>query len=376
MMFRGLPKWPLAGFSLSVAFGTPQAARAIPLFAHQYGVTCEKCHSVIPHLNEFGAAFLANGERFPIVSSGRAFPIAFKANLVDSSRNQGSGPNGAGLPKAIVDEVEAFTTGTIGTRADYFAEQYIIDGGERGLLHDAWIGERVNPWTARIPVFLQGGMFTLPQPVDPETFRDTYQDYTPLTMTVGANPFFFKDPKMGMRVSVGDGIHGLNLQLFAGPGYDRQSERAKTGVDTETYLQDTMGPFALSIWRYDGLRPIAGAPFDRFERTGYGFTYGQWTRFSSETELINGWDSNCSASGIIGCTSSGGFEQLRYAFNRWLYAEARYEGTYTPTGGFARDGVLLLGYGPTENSRITIEDVIQHAEQTTNTMNVQVTVVY
>src|SRR5579872_1682027 len=97
-------------------------ASAIPLFAHQYGVTCEKCHSVIPHLNEFGAAFLANGERFPGIATGPAVPLSVKVNLVDSSAYQGNGPDGAGLPKSIVDEVEAFSSATIGSRANYFVE--------------------------------------------------------------------------------------------------------------------------------------------------------------------------------------------------------------------------------------------------------------
>jgi hypothetical protein len=364
----------LALFSALLA--APLPARAIPLFAHQYGVTCEKCHSVIPHLNAFGAAFLAFGERLPGVSSGPAFPLSAKTNLLDSSENQGNGPNGAGLPKAIVDEIELFTTATIGSRANYFVEQYVVDGGEHGQLRDAWISERANPWNAKIPVYLQGGSFTLPLPVDPETFRDSYQDYTPYVQTVGANPFDFFDPKMGLRTGVGDPLRGLSLQLFAGPGYDRQSGLAKTGVDTETYAQDLMGAVALSVFRYDGLRPVADEPFDRFDRTGFGLTYGQWTRFSSEAVLIEGWDSNCGIPGHTGCASSSGFEQLRYAFNERFFAEARYEGTSAPANGFTRDGVALLGYGPTENTRVTIEDVIAHEPRTSNTMNLQFSIGY
>ena len=339
-------KWA-APLSFLVVAGQPTATLAIPLFAHQYGVSCAKCHSVIPHLNQFGAAFLAYGERFPGVSSGSAVPFSAKVNLVDSSEYQGEGPNGQGLPKAIVDEIEAFTSATIGSRANFFVEQYVVDGGEPGLLRDAWVSDRVNPWDARIPIYLQGGQFTLPLPVDPETFRDTYQSYTPYEQTVGENPFNFFDPAMGMRLGVGDPLRGVSVQLFGGPGYTRQSGLAPTGVDTEVYAQDAMGPFTLSVFRYDGLRPVAGGPFDRFERTGFGFTYGQWTRFSSETVLVDGWDSNCATPPLIGCTSSGGFEQLRYAFNRRLFAEVRYEGTNDPTGGFTRDGVILLrGTGP------------------------------
>jgi hypothetical protein len=369
-------KWAAVWLLFLVAVTRPAAAPAIPLFAHQYGVTCEKCHSVIPHLNEFGAAFLAYGERFPGISSGPAFPLSVKVNAVDSSEYQGDGPDGQGLPKAIVDEVEAFTSATIGSRANFFVEQYVVDGGEPGLLRDAWISDRVNSWDARIPVYLQGGQFTLPLPVDPETFRDTYQAYTPYVQTVGANPFDFFDPALGMRLGIGDPLRGVSGQLFAGPGYTRQSGLAVTGVDTYLYTQDAMGPFTLSAFRYDGLRPVAGGPDDRFDRLGVGFTYGQWSRFSSEFVLINGWDSNCATLGFVGCRSSGGFEQLRYAFNRRLFAEARYEGTNDPANGFTRDGVILLGYGPTENTRVTIEDVIAHSPQTTNTMNAQFTVAY
>lgn len=376
-MFLGKPNLALsAGVLLAALWLVPARSEAIPLFARQYGVSCEKCHSVIPHLNDFGAAFLAYGYRMPGVKPGPAFPLAAKVNLVYSSQNQGPGPNGEGLPKAVVDEVELFTTGAIGSRAAYYAEQYVVDGGMPGLLHDAWINDRVNPWSAKIPVYVQGGLFTLPLPVDPETFRDTYQDYTPYTQTAGANPFFFKDPKLGLRAGVGDPLRGFNLQLYAGPGYDRQSGLPKTGIDTETYAQDAAGRFTLSAWRYDGTRPAGDGPLDRFERTGYGLTYGQWTRFSSEAVLITGYDSNCTMPGFGGCALSSGFEQLRWAFNRKLYAEARYEGTSNSDGEFTRDGVFLLGYGTTEHSRVTIEDVITHSPQTTNTMNVQFTAAY
>jgi hypothetical protein len=182
-----------------------------------------------------------------------------------------------------------------------------------------------------------------------------------------------------MRLGVGDPLRGLNVQLFSGPGYDRQSGLAPTGADTDTYVQDAMGPFTLSAFRYDGLRPIPGAPYapdDRFTRDGFGFTYGQWTRFSSEAVLIEGNDSNCVTPRYEACVSSGGFEQLRYAFNRRLFAEARYEGTNTPGVGIERDGMLLLGYGPTENTRVTLEDVDAHGADAASALNLQFTIAY
>lgn len=337
-----------------------------------YGVTCQKCHTVIPHLNEFGAHFLASGDRIPGVQPGPAFPIAVKANLLASSENQGAGPDGSGLPKAIVDEVEIFTAGAIGTRGSYFVEQYAVDGGEHGLLRDAWINDRVNPWDARIPVYVQAGMYTLPLPVDPETFRESYQDYTLFDQTVGNNPFDFFTPKLGVKLTFGDTLHGMSAQVFGGPGHDRQSGLLTTGTDVMEYVNDAMGPLSASFYHYEGERPDIATLLDRFTRTGWGLVYnrGRWT---SESVIQTGWDSSFNG---IGYQSSGGFTQLRYAFSARFFALTRYEGTDDPTGGFTRDGVVLLGYGPTHNSRITIEDVIAHVPETTHTMNLQYTIGY
>src|SRR5665213_855706 len=287
-MSLGMPNFLLraalaAGIGLAAL--RPAAAPAIPLFAHQYGVSCEKCHSVIPHLNDFGAAFLAHGYRIPGVKPGPAFPISAKINAVYSSEKQGEGPDGAGLPKTIVDEVETFTAGGIGNRAAYLVEQYLVDGGEPGLTRDAWINDRVNPWQARIPVYAQTGSFTLPLPVDPETFRDTYQGYALYEQTVGSNAFNFFDPKIGIRVSAGAPAKGLNAQIFAGPGHDRQSGFPSTGTDLMGNVQDAMGPLTFSVYRYQGTRPTATGALDRFSRTGYGLVYNQWGRLSSETVL-------------------------------------------------------------------------------------------
>lgn len=369
-------KYVVSALALAVLlFSRPAApVTAIPIFSHQYDVSCSKCHSVIPHLNEFGAAFLASGYRIPGVQPGPAFPISAKANLLASSEHQGDGADGAGLPKDIVDEIEIFTAGGIGSRASYLVEQYAVDGGMVGLTRDAWVIDRLNPWDAKIPLQLQAGSFTLPLPVDPETFRDTYADYAPLAQTVGANPFNFFDPKIGARFQIGDPLKGINAQVFGGQGHDRQSGIPSLGTDLMLSLQDNIGPLGLTAFRYSGARPGGDGGIDTFERTGYGLVYNQWGRLSLENMLIVGNDTECGIGGA--CQSSGGFSQLRYAFTKRLFGLARYEGTNDPVAGFARDTVVLLGYGPAENSRITIEDVIAHTPATTHTMNVQFTIAY
>lgn len=352
---------------------------AIPIFAHQYGVTCEKCHSVIPHLNAFGAAFMANGYRIPGVKPGPAFPISAKTNMVASTENQGDG-----LPKDIVDEVETFTAGAIGDRASYLIEQYVVDGGTPGLTRDAWLIDRLTPSDARIPVFAQAGSFTLPVPVDPETFRDSYQGYAVMEQTVGNNPFNFFDPKIGLRASVGDATRGFSGQLFVGQGHDRQSGIPSYGNDWMGVAQDVLGLMTLTSYRYSGARPLADGDIDRFQRTGFAFVYNDFSRWEWDNLIQTGWDSNCDAPFNAGCASSGGLTQLRYMFSRRLYAEARYEGTNSPliapgpgspNGGFYRDGVIMLGYGTGENSRITLENVISNTAPT-HVWNLQFTIGY
>ena len=357
-------------------------AVAIPIFAHQYGVTCDKCHSVIPHLNAFGAAFMASGYRIPGLMPGHVeVPISIKPNLVASTENQGDGPLGAGLPKDIVDEVEAFTAGAIGNRASYLVEQYIVDGGMRGLTRDAWVYDRVNPWDAKLPVYVQAGSFTLPLPVDPETFRDSYQGYAVMEQTVGNNPFNFFDPKIGARFSFGDPLRGLNGQFFAGQGHDRVSGIPSFGADYMGFAQDVAGPVTLSSYVYSGTRPTLTTGIDRFTRTGFGVVYNDFSRWEFDNLIQTGQDSNCGLPLATACASSGGLTQARYMFNDRLYAEARYEGTNSPSfggppspsGGFYRDGLLMVGYGLTENSRVTLEEVIQNTDPV-HVLNMQYTI--
>ncbi|HEX8806389.1 MAG TPA: hypothetical protein VF741_05545, partial [Candidatus Aquilonibacter sp.] len=342
---------------------------AIPLFAHQYGVTCQKCHTVIPHLNDFGAHFLASGDRIPGVQPGPAMPLSSKANLLGSNENQGAGIDGAGLPKDIVDEVELFTAGALGTRGSYFIEQYVVDGGEHGLLRDAWVNDRINPWVAKIPLYAQFGMYTLPLPVDPETFRESYQDYAVYVQQVGNNPFDFFTPKFGLHLTAGDTLHGLAVQLFTGPGHDRQSGLETTGEDFMENVSDAVGPVTFTYYSYTGERPDVADLLDRFVRRGYGVVFNQG-RWEFDNVLQTGYDSSYNG---VGYASSGGFSQLRYTWAPRWFALARYDGTDDPNNGFQRDTVLLLGYGPSHNSRVTLEDVVEHA---TNTINLQFTIGY
>ena len=375
-MLRGSRLLPLLIVLVASAAATvpPREALAIPYFAHEYAMTCQKCHSVIPRLNEFGTAFMDHGYSLPGATPQRVFPIAGKFNLLYSSAQ----PEPQGLPKAIVDEIELFVAGKPTDRTNYFVEQYVVDGGEPGSLRDGWLAYRLTPNDAKVPVYAQAGQFGLPLPVDPESFRETYEGYAPYLQTVGDNPFDFFTPKIGVQVRAGSADRGLSVRALALQGHDQQSGLPAYGTDVMGYAQQIFGPFALSTYHYEGARPD-GPLVDRFWRQGYGVTFGS-RKWVSESVWQTGNDSAFERTNAA-AMSSGGFTQLRYEIDRRLFALARYEGTNGPTstgatGGFERDFVGLLGYRVSRNSRFTVEDVVQHVPATTNTLNMQYTAGY
>jgi hypothetical protein len=81
-------------------------ASAIPVFAHRYGLSCQACHTTVPHLTAFGEIFLANGYRIRGLKPKLVFPAAVRVEINYASAGAADpdaikGP----LPKTIVNEV-------------------------------------------------------------------------------------------------------------------------------------------------------------------------------------------------------------------------------------------------------------------------------
>jgi hypothetical protein len=333
----------------------PKPAAAIPVFAHRYGLSCQACHTVVPHLTPFGQAFLANGYRIPGLSPKPAFPVALRVQLAYTSDGASSMP----LPKAIVDEVELLLGGSLGPRSAYFAEAYVVDGGEPGRLRDVWYAYRASGDGARVPVTLRAGQFTLPLPLDPETFRETTDHYAIWDQTAGDNPFNFFDPKIGGQVALGDPGRGLAGTISFLQGHDTASGLAAHGVDTMLTLQRVLGDFSLSAYRYDGSRRLHGPAFDgtrafdhgdRFWRNGFGVG---WERGRTRIDAVY-QTGNDSAADVYGdaLQTSGGFMQLRQALGARSFAIARWDATHD--AGFGRSFIAGFGYRLSHNTRLTL----------------------
>lgn len=318
---------------------TSAPVRALPVFAHRYGFSCQACHTTVPHLNAFGLAFLSYGYRIRDVRPERVFPIAAKVNLQYSSARDPSR-----LPAAVLDELELLTGGHAGKNVNYFVEQYVIDGGRPGATRDAWL-QLDNAASVKV------GQFTLPLPDDPETERDTLAHYAAFDQTVGANPFNFFNQHIGVDISIGSPARS-SLHVLALTGHDPLSGIASEGVDRMVYAQTKAGGFGVSMLRYDGRRPL-GSVDDAFGRQAYGVTRRNG-KLEFDGLLSRGRDSSADGMGTV-AGSSAGFAQVRLEFSSALSAVMRYEGTHDDLSGCRRSFTGALVVRPARNMRFTVE---------------------
>jgi hypothetical protein len=313
-------------------------AQAVPVFAHRYGLTCQACHTTVPHLTAFGRAFAANGFRLPQAVNG-AFPVAVKVNLAYSS------DAGTGLSKAIIDEVELLTGGPMGKRFSYFVEQYAVDGGYAGLTRDAFVqynGEAVH---------VRVGQFTLPLPVDPEEQRDTEAHYLLFDQSVGKNAFNFFDPRIGL--DVWSSWRGFEAHFTPVESYDRQSGISISGADFMASLSKTFANgLSLYTYRYQGQRHLQ--TLDTFYRDGYGAAQA-FGKLNVTGVLQQGDDAHADSGAAASC---GAFVEAHYYFSDALTAVARYDRSSDPFSGSRNQTVLTFIMRPRRNMRFTVEDQI------------------
>lgn len=329
-------------------------ACAIPVFAHRYGLTCQACHTEVPHLTAFGEDFLANGYRIPGRKAMAAFPVAVRIQLGYSSA---APPADAPLPRTIVDEVEFLIGGSAGSRGSYFAEIYAVDGGRVGRARDVWAGWRATPGGARVPVTVRAGQMTLPLPLDPETFRETTDHYAIWDQTAGENPFRFFEPKIGAQIALGDWRRGVSGSVSLLAGHDVGSGLPTHGQDTFATLQQRAGEFTLSVYRYDGSRRFSAGD-DRFWRTGYGVG---WERRGTRIDAVYQSGNDTAANGYRDALqTSGGFVQARQTLSDRTFALARWDATQGTA--FGRSFVYGAGCRLSRNTRLTLFDTAQRAQ--------------
>ena len=332
-------------------------AQALPIFAHRYGLGCQQCHTTVPTLNAFGRYFLRHGFRLP---GGRGtFPLTVKAELTYSSAGTGDTDEPGGtppLPKAIVDEIELLSAGSIGRNTSYYLEQYAVDGGFPGLPRDMWVnfdqylrsGDLVGPaFHAKL------GEFTLPLPVDPETQRPTLNGYLIYDQVVASNPFNLFDPGIGADFSFTDDRRGFEAHFDALESYTRGSGLPVSGINVMATLSQTIGTDVTAyVYRYQGQQHLSPVP-DQFYRQGYGLQFSRG-KFDAVGIIQTGYDTSSYGYGV-GSLSSGGFLQTSWQFDSALALYARYDNVYDPFNLRTTEGTLSLVVRPASHYRFTLE---------------------
>ncbi|HEV3086630.1 MAG TPA: hypothetical protein VGX96_05340 [Candidatus Elarobacter sp.] len=349
-------------FAVAAFAATSRHADAIPAFSIQTGLQCDACHSSLRATNELGESYLRNDLRLPNLGIGGKPVVALRGQLAYTSE-----PDPSLLPKATVDEVEAFVSARLNRQLSVAGQFYLIDGGRPGSTREAWIQYSSPGSFAGAPVRATVGAITLPLPVDPETFRQTNEHYAIFDQTVGANPFAFIDPRNAASLALGNPVRGPSMTLVAAQGHDPHSGLPQTGTDRMIQAQEAIGGLVLSAYDYAGRREL-GPVGDDFRRRAVGVNLYRG-RLAVETLLQTGFDTSPNGDGA-GIASSGGFLQLRYQLPRATFAIVRYDGVNDTSGaGFARSLTVGATKLVSHGVRVGMEDVIRHGEHTTHTLN-------
>lgn len=349
-------------FAAAVLAFAAGRADAIPAFSMQTGLQCDACHTSLRATNELGESYLRNDLRLPNLGIGGKPVVALRGQLAYTSE-----PDPSGLPKATVDELEAFVSARLNRQLSVAGQFYVLDGGVPGSTREAWLQYESPGSFGGAPVRATIGAITLPLPVDPETFRQTNQHYAVFDQTVGANPFAFIDPRNAVSVALGSPVRGPSMTLVAAQGHDPHSGLPATGTDRMVQAQEAIGGLVLSAYDYTGRREL-GAIGDDFRRRAVGVNVYRG-RLAVETLLQTGFDTSPNGDGV-GIASSGGFAQLRYQLPHGTFAIVRYDGVNDTSGeGFSRSLTIGATRLVSRGVRVGMEDVIQHGARTTHTLN-------
>jgi hypothetical protein len=352
----------IAGFGLAALAALGGRADAIPAFSMQTGLQCDACHTALRATNDLGDTYLRNDLRLPNLGVGGKPVVALRGQLAYTSE-----PDPSLLPKATVDEVEAFVSARLNRQISVAGQFYVTDGGRPGSTREAWIQYSSPGSFAGAPLRATLGAITLPLPVDPETFRQTNQHYAIFDQTVGANPFALIDPRNAASLAIGNPVRGPSATFVAVQGHDPHSGLPQTGTDSMVQAQEAFHGMVLSAYDYRGRREL-GEIGDDFTRRGLGLNVYRG-RLAVETLVQTGYDTSPNGDGV-GIASSGGFVQLRYQLPRGTFLIARYDGVNDTSGaGFSRSLTIGATRLLARGIRLGAEDVIQHGERTTHTLN-------
>lgn len=147
-MKRKLLIWnffPLFAFLILI----PSKLSAIPAFARKYQISCQVCHSPVPHLKPFGEEFAANGYRLTEYQSPRYFietgdeKLSLLREVPLAVRVDGIGTYNFAHKQTVdfgaLSAVKLLSGGELSDKLSYYFYFFMSEGGEIVGIEDAFL---------------------------------------------------------------------------------------------------------------------------------------------------------------------------------------------------------------------------------------------
>ncbi len=269
------PPVVLAALPLALSLGlalSPSTASAIPPFARKYGVSCAMCHAPVPRLNDFGAAFAANGFEFavgevprdtintgdPLLRLARDIPIGVRVDAYQRLLSKKAAGE-ATLDQQLPYTVKVLTGGQVADKISYYMYFLASERGEVAGLEDAYI-QFTDIGGSGVSVVV--GQFQMSDPLFKREVRLPFEDYHAYRLRVGdtrtdltyerglmATWSTFDGTDLTVEVVNGQGLAAANNARQ----YDRDSDQ--TGM---LRLSQALGSLRVGAFGYAGRESANG----------------------------------------------------------------------------------------------------------------------
>jgi hypothetical protein len=318
----------IAGIVLASIFISANPSEAIPLFARKYHVSCFRCHTAPPVLNDFGRRFQINGYQLPGTDESEpiwaqeplSLSFVFYPSFVADHQVTTVGNTKTTDDKLSFEPsgLDLFTAGTIAKHLSYFLAAPIGITGPgafspsietMSIMFNNLAGpdgqSNLNFRFGRYRLFN-----TFPDNTSLVESADyLIYDYEPVSPLQGS--LLLSEPQWAASV------YGFFPQLVDGLRYEaaisngtegditfKNSEAAFLMLEQTAYVDNA--PFRLGIFYYGGRQMLADSSLNRLGRTGLAIEMNDpWTkRFDLSFEFMAGSDDDV---GGAKQTMTGGF---------------------------------------------------------------------
>jgi hypothetical protein len=337
------------GLALSAMLAAAAPSHGIPLFARKYHVSCFRCHTAAPVLNDFGRRFQMNSFQLPGTDEAQPtwaqepLSLSFVFFPTMMSAHQSSTVNGVTTTsdKSAFEPsgLDLFTAGTIQKHLSYFLA--------------APIGQ-TSPGSFAPEIETMSIMFNNLLGPDGESnlnFRmgryrlfNTFPDNTSIVESASYLIYDYEpvEPLQGSLLIAepqwAASAYGFFPQVWNGLRYEAA---VSNGTEADISLKDNQAtflmleqtkyidnaPFRLGVYYYGGKQLVADSTSNRLTRSGVAIEVNDpWTkRFNLTSQYMSAFDDNV---GGAHQTMDGGFVGLNaLIYPEQLFAFGRYDFT-------------------------------------------------